>query len=299
MIDPHVVPTALAKHARTQLDGQTEPARPRHAATTILVRGGTPGVPGSVEVFMQRRPATMAFAAEALVFPGGSVDPSDGEAAIAWRGPAPAAWAERLGATDALATAVVCAAARELFEEAGVLLAGPADGPEGGEGAGAGLLSDLSDPAWEDARVALETRQTSMSEFLLSRGLALRSDLLAPWRSWLTPTFEPKRFNAQFLVAAAPAGQVARTVSGETTESLWISVADALRRTGDEFQMLPPQIFTCAELFEFDSAQDVVASARATPRAGITPHLSDGDDVRLEFAPELDEILARVKGKVG
>ena len=46
-------------------------------------------------------------------------------------GPNPRWWAERFGVEPDLAEALVCAAARETFEESGVLFAGPADDPDG------------------------------------------------------------------------------------------------------------------------------------------------------------------------
>ena len=71
----------------------------------------------------------MAFAGGMCVFPGGGVDPRDFDAEIGWAGPPPAEWAALLGTDEALARALVCAAVRETFEESGVLLAGPTDGP--------------------------------------------------------------------------------------------------------------------------------------------------------------------------
>src|SRR5262249_57523644 len=93
-------------------------------------------------VYMVRRWSSMAFAAGAYVFPGGSVDAADDDAGIAWAGPDAAEWGRLLGAPAALARTLVCAAVRETFEESGVLLAGPAAGTglaaAGGEGWEAG-----------------------------------------------------------------------------------------------------------------------------------------------------------------
>ena len=76
-----------------------------------------------------RRHSAMDFVAGVMVFPGGGVDDRDRNADVAWFGPDPAWWAERLGVEPDLAEALVCAAARETFEESGVLFAGPADDP--------------------------------------------------------------------------------------------------------------------------------------------------------------------------
>ena len=64
---------------------------PRPAATVVLLRPGAAGL----EVLLTHRPATMAFAAGAHVFPGGRVDPADADPALAAR--------SVLSATDAAA----------------------------------------------------------------------------------------------------------------------------------------------------------------------------------------------------
>lgn len=84
------------------------------AASVLLVRAGD----GGPEVFMQRRAATMAFAASMVVFPGGRVDPADDEADI--HEAVLAAQAARLGLLAAQARSVLGAAVREVEEECGV-----------------------------------------------------------------------------------------------------------------------------------------------------------------------------------
>ena len=89
----------------------------------------------------------MAFAAGMCVFPGGGVDPRDFDHAVAWAGPSPAAWAEKLGTDEAMARALVCAAVRETFEESGVLLAGTSP---------TSVVADTTGDDWEADRLALE-----------------------------------------------------------------------------------------------------------------------------------------------
>src|SRR5206468_2840260 len=98
------------------------PAVPRDAATVLLVRDR----PDGLEVFLQHRVRGMPFAGGMTVFPGGGVDARDADTSIAWTGPQPDWWAARFGCDTGLARALVCAAVRETFEEAGVLLAAPA-----------------------------------------------------------------------------------------------------------------------------------------------------------------------------
>ena len=187
------LPQALVDQARAFETGEAAPAEPRHAATVVLLREGHVGP----EVYLLRRQTSMAFAGGMCVFPGGGVDPRDHDASVAWAGPSPAEWAERLACDESLARALVCAAVRETFEESGVLLAGPSDDS---------VVSDTTGDDWEADRVALETRELSMTDFLLRRGLVLRTDLLGAWAGWLTPVFEPRRYETWFFVARAARG---------------------------------------------------------------------------------------------
>lgn len=104
---------------RALANGELTPAEPRRAATVLLLRDPASG--GGPAVHMLRRRASMAFAGGAYAYPGGSVDPRD-ERPVAWAGPSRAQWAVRMGVDPATAQAIVCAAVRETFEEAGVLL---------------------------------------------------------------------------------------------------------------------------------------------------------------------------------
>jgi len=178
------------------------PARP--AATVMLVRDA----PGGLNIFLMRRHSAMEFAPGVIVFPGGGVDDRDRNADIAWAGPPPEWWAQRFGIETDLAIALVCSAARETFEESGVLFAGPADDPDS-------IVGDAS--VYRESRYALADRTLSFADFLRREQLVLRSDLLRPWANWVTPEAErTRRYDTYFFVAALPEGQRA---DGENTES--------------------------------------------------------------------------------
>jgi 8-oxo-dGTP pyrophosphatase MutT (NUDIX family) len=218
--------------------GRITPAAPRDAATVMLLRPaqGGAGALAGVEVLMLRRVAAMKFAPGAYVFPGGSVDPADYDAPVGWHGPDPAEFGARLGASAEMARALVCAAVRETFEEAGVLLAGaPGGGP----------VADPSGPSWEADRAALVAGDVTLAELLSRRGLVLRADLLVPWARWITPEGEPRRFDARFFAAALPAGQVATGHAAESDRTAWLRPAAAIAaaRAG-EMSMLPPTATT-------------------------------------------------------
>src|SRR5262252_5888165 len=82
------LPPQFAERAREVLDGGAPPVTPRDAATVMLLRPGA----GGLQVYMLRRRSSMAFAAGAYVFPGGSVDASDSDEDIPWAGPDAAEW---------------------------------------------------------------------------------------------------------------------------------------------------------------------------------------------------------------
>ena len=218
--------------------GRIAPAIPRDAATVVLLRPA--GAGAGVEVLMLRRVAAMKFAPGAYVFPGGSVDPDDYGAAVGWHGPDPAEIGARLGASAEMARALVCAAVRETFEEAGVLLAGAPDG---------GPMADPSGPSWEADRAALAAGAVTLAELLSGRGLVLRADLLVPWARWITPEGEPRRFDARFFAAALPAGQLATGHAAESDHIAWLRPGDAIEsaRAG-QISVLPP---TAATLHDF------------------------------------------------
>lgn len=156
--DGFAAPPALVEHARRFHAEGGVPAVPRVAATVLLLRPAG----DDFEVYLIRRVAAMTFGGM-YAFPGGGVDRSDSEAHLGWAGPEPAAWGERFRLDPADAQAVVCAAAREVFEEAGVLLAGPdADT----------VVGDVSGDDWEAARQDLVGRRTGFADLLAEIGRA-------------------------------------------------------------------------------------------------------------------------------
>jgi len=280
--DGFPVPPVVVEHARRFREQGGNPAVPRVAATVLLLRptggaavagggadrqGGSATVvsasPDGFEAYLIRRVAAMAFGG-VYAFPGGGVDPSDSTAHVDWAGPTPAQWGARLRLAPTAAQAVVCAAAREVFEEAGVLLAGPdADT----------VVGDVSGDDWESARAALERREVGFAGLLAERGLTLRSDLLLPWSRWITPEFEPRRFDTYFFVARLPVGQRTRDVSGEADRTLWISPADAC---AGELTMLPPTLVTLGQVAACRDLAGVVAAAATRDAASpVTPRLED------------------------
>jgi len=161
------------------------PVIPRPSATVLLIRGDDPW-----ELLMVRRPGGADFAPGAYVFPGGTVHEDD-----------------RVFEDELRAAAV-----RELFEEAGILLA----------------------PGARDAECAEVRNQVehgrTFGEALVEVGLEPAFDSLVMFARWVTPAQLPRRFDARFYLARMPEGQTVRPQPGEVTDWLWVAPSRALSR---------------------------------------------------------------------
>ena len=267
-------------------DDPLVPLTPRPAATVMLVRDTADGI----AVFLMRRHAAMEFAAGVMVFPGGGVDDRDRNAEIAWTGPPPSWWAQRFGIETDLAEALLCAAARETFEECGVLFAGPADDP-------GAIVGDAS--VYRESRLALADRTLSFADFLRLENLVLRAGLLRPWANWVTPEAErTRRYDTYFFVGALPQGQRADGDNTESDRAEWTTAQAAI----DDFEagrsfLLPP---TWTQLDSLNGR--TVASVLAVERQIVTvqPHLEiDGDNWIFEFFDSDRYHRARKAGGLG
>jgi len=231
--------------------GEIVPADLALASTVMLVRATE--TRSGLEVFLQRRAASMEFAPSMVVFPGGRVDPRDARDDVEWAGRSPAEWADVLKTDEPSARLLVTAAIRELFEESGVLLAGPdADS----------VIADVSSPVWHERRVALARHELSLAEVLAHDDLILRSDLLGYRAHWVTPVFEPRRFDTRFFSAAVPDGQVPDDLTSEVDHADWADPAEVLDALDEgEVLMLPPTRVCLEVLADADSVEAVTADA--------------------------------------
>ncbi len=260
-----LLPPELVARARALAAGDITPVEPRAAATVILLRASGAGP----EVYLLRRHGQMAFAGGMYVFPGGVVDERDRSTSTRWAGPAPAAWAETLRCDEATARALVCAAVRETFEESGVLLAGRTPGS---------VVADTTGDHLAEDRRALVEKLVSFAQLLDRRGLVLRSDLLTAWAHWITPAFEPRRYDTRFFVATMPVGQRARDVSGEADKVVWLAPGEACAAvdTG-RMRMLPPTYAVCRELSRLRDPEDAATVDHSF--STIVPFVEfDGDE---------------------
>lgn len=230
------------------------------------------------DVYMVRRNARSAFAPDAFVFPGGAVDRADRDPAT--RARVLGIDAARLdrefrfdqprgapdpGTAQSQRAAIAIAALRELFEESGILLACDAHGL----GVGAEALDRA---AAHRARHAVRDGRQTFAAFLEAHDWFGDARALTLFSRWITPQSEPRRFDAHFFVALAPAGQAARSDDSEVHDGAWIAPQTALERhRAGAFHLVYPTVKHLERLASFDSADALVAFARSKPIVTIAP----------------------------
>ncbi len=234
-----------------------EPMVIRPAATILPVRDG----PDGLEVLMVRRNPASEFVGGAHVFPGGAVEPSDGALGAHVVGIDD----ERASADLGLASgglAYFVAAARELFEEAGLLLV-------------AGVAPDPSAlGAW---RAALNERRASLGELVAAEGLTLDLGEVRYLAHWVTPHGQPRRYDTRFFIAPAPAAQEAAPDEGETVAHRWVRPVDALADGArGTITLILPTIRTLRQVALVpDVASALALAASQGPIVRVEPHLRE------------------------
>lgn len=172
--------------------------RPRDAATLVIWRRSG----GAIEVLMGERSAGHAFMPNRFVFPGGRVDRHDWRVPVAAElDPGVAARLQRC-TSQARARALALAAVRETFEETGLIVGRPLQGPP-----------PRSVPQdWQP---------------FFATGHAPALDRLGYLCRAVTPPGRPRRFNARFLVLAAEHARGELKESSELGSLRWVPVAQA------------------------------------------------------------------------
>jgi 8-oxo-dGTP pyrophosphatase MutT (NUDIX family) len=228
----------------------------------VLLRDGSHGL----EVFLVRRHEGTPFMGGAHVFPGGRVDPADHDGDAAW--------------SDGETTAYHVAAARELFEEAGVLLARSANGE----------LVSLADAATHERfrryRHAIHDGTASLRQIVDAEGLRLAGDALVFFSHWVTPPIDTRQFDTHFFITRVPPDQTPVHDETETTHSTWLSPVDAIAQASDGAIVLPPPTWTTLrELEPFTTVDAALAWARQRKVARRQPLLIEERGTRMLVMP--------------
>jgi 8-oxo-dGTP pyrophosphatase MutT (NUDIX family) len=236
-------------------DGPT----PLPAATVILLRDGDSGLEA---LLVQRHKAT-AFMGGAYVFPGGKLDPSDTTEAVHARcvGETDEALLTALGPTETLdvatARGLYVAAARETFEEAGVLLGTSPRAPE-----------EIA-----AARARLNARAPFV-DVLADLDASLHLDRLVPLSRWVTPAVERTRFDTRFFLCevSRAESEQASAEEHETVTSRWLAPREAIAlHLAATIDLPPPTLRTLELLVRHPRARGAIEGARAVSPPLVRP----------------------------
>jgi 8-oxo-dGTP pyrophosphatase MutT (NUDIX family) len=224
-------------------------------------------------VFLVRRHHAVAFMAGAHVFPGGRVDQGDDSADASWCDGIVEARTKLPGVAPDAALAFHLATARELFEEAGVLLARDTTGQH------VSLAARADHDRFKDHRAELNAGRRTLREIVETERLRLALDALVHYAHWVTPPIEIRRFDTQFFVTRVPAEQTPVHDDHEATDSVWIRPADAIAAVGRGDIVLPPPTWaSLRELQRFTSVDAALRWAQTRTVYRREPHVTTDPD---------------------
>jgi len=242
---------------------------PRKAMTLILIRDqGSTGF----EVFLLKRHAQNVFMGGSFVYPGGKLDKEDSteEILARSRGVAEDEARQILGDDDPenVSIAYWIAGIRELFEEAGILLAYNKKNQ---------LFSiDNEDVRQRFAcyRNSLQKGEKSFLQIITEEDLTLALDQCFYYAHWITPEARNVRFDTRFFIARTIPSQEASPDEKETIEGVWVPPAEALQRNLEgTIALSPPTLKTLEDLSRFSSIHDLLDAIPEREKPPILPIL--------------------------
>src|ERR1051326_7367345 len=195
-------------------------AVPKDAAAVILLRQNTD--PQNPEVYWVRRSEKLSFLGGYHAFPGGQIDSVDAEVDVR-------------NAPNVVTAVMISGAARELFEELGVLATRGGDMLTKGQRAS--LLDDL------------ESGRMSWPALLKHYELYLDANDFTYVGRWVTPPFNARRFDTWFFLVNCPPKQEPLITDGELQDGEWITASEAYKRwLRDEVVAVPPTLHALRSL---------------------------------------------------
>jgi endoribonuclease LACTB2 len=224
------------------------PAVPKDAAAVVLVRGEE----RDPEVFWARRGERLVFQPGFYAFPGGQRDEADAEVEVD-------------NAADAATASMIACAARELFEELGVLAA------RGAEHLTKGQLESVLDD--------LTSERMTFAALLTHYGLRLDARDFTYAGRWVTPPFSPRRFDTYFFVVRCPRKQQPRLLTPEFDEGGWERASEAYERWRRYELMAAPPVIHAVRTVAGGLTDDLTGRFLSVPQARREPVR------RIEFLP--------------
>jgi ribonuclease/clavin/mitogillin len=211
------------------------PAEPRRAAACVLVRGDS-----KLEVLLARRNAALRFMAGHHVFPGGRISDEERADRVA-------------NAPDDESARAILAAAREVFEETGLLCV-------------RGTLPGRD--VLREAQYRVVQGQLAFTDFLAEHGLSIDANDFQPAGEWLTPSFVPIRFATRYFLHHLRGEQHEELLEGEIVGLDWLTPREARDRWHrGEIRLSTPVAYTLRQLAAVGLPRALSLLARGTERS--------------------------------
>ncbi|MBY9017990.1 MAG: hypothetical protein KGD66_04070 [Candidatus Lokiarchaeota archaeon] len=238
------------------------PIEPKLAATVILLRERTPDLESDddceFEVFMAKRHENARFMSEHHVFPGGSIDEQDSTKESR---------ARLVGINENIINNLkeICndpsnlwiIATRELFEEAGILIATNKSGNSLGK-------IENKPKKLKKYQKKLQKNRITMTDVLTKENLYYSASNLKYFGRFITPELSPIRFDTQFFLCKFPLNQNINLFYDELTESLWGSPRQLIKNfKKKQIKLIFPQYSTLKRLKKFKTIQELFENSKS------------------------------------
>ena len=260
-------------------------AKPKDAATVILLRQSPHPDMGNFEVLMVLRHRNSKFVPGSYVFPGGCLDQEDYSPDMEKyctgidKKKANAIFHNETSPEKSLGAWV--AGIRETFEEVGLLLAYNSNKT---------IISFDSEDIlgrFRSYRKKLQTGEITLKTVLKNESLTLAADQLHYFSHWITPELLPRRYDVRFFLAEAPANQEAMHDGIELTDHVWISPKKSLEDFNrGKFDMVVPTLMTMMELSRYTSIQEVIAATKNKNIDAILTVMIEENGEIVEYMPD-------------
>lgn len=260
---------------------------PKKAATIILLRDTKPV---GFEVFLLKRHEKSSFMGGNYVFPGGRVDREDGslESCGLCKGVTPEEAYRMFGGLlspeESLAHWI--AGIRELFEEAGVLVAYDQNN-------NAFHLKNATDRVrFSNHRNLLQKGERTICQIAHEEKLLFALNQLHYYAHWITPEARSERFDTRFFLARHPEGQEASFDQKETTAGVWLTPREAFEENlKGKVALSPPTLKTLEDLSRYETIEEVLDSLeekKIEPILPILTKISNEPTILFPWDPEYE-----------
>jgi 8-oxo-dGTP pyrophosphatase MutT (NUDIX family) len=205
-------------------------ATPKPASTVVLMDE-------SYRVYLTKRPVTMKFMGGFHVFPGGTVESHDSLVEDDYVNDDEAQLSINLSH--------YIAAARELFEEVGILLCNTIEGfPV--------LMPKEKEMKY---RNDLQKGEIPFIRLLEQEKLYFDPQCLTYFGQIITPELSPIRFDTRFFLAKLPQGQTPEPDQKEIDGAMWITPEEALTAfQNKKIKLAPPTILTLQAIIQYQES---------------------------------------------